>query len=162
MADTRDPYWKLRPEPPTPEAELCRCADAPPLLLQPHLSANPLCCVACNLEVPPERVGLPERLADQLAGWRVFHDCFYLLWLDSGEFEAWAKAQLEDPASPVNTRGRELVAALGELGPTYYAWFEDAGAEGGEPLRRCPVCEGALVERYARRLCEGCAIAVSG
>lgn len=53
-----DPYRKLRPETATPEDELCKCADRPPIVLQGHLSSNPIACLRCNGEVPPERIGL--------------------------------------------------------------------------------------------------------
>jgi hypothetical protein len=161
MAEHRDPYWKLRPPPPTPDGELCSCAGTPSLVLQAHLSYNPLSCIACNLEVPPERVGFSEALAEKLAFWQSFHDCFFRFWLDSGEFESWAKTQLEDPRSPVNTRGLELVAELRALRPTYYWWFQDNGAEDFQPLSRCPACQNVLLERLGRHVCEQCFIVVA-
>lgn len=105
MPTDNDQYWKLRPPTPTPEDEICACNSVTPVVLQSKLSPNPLSFARCNLEVPPERIGFDERLADFLASWRNFHDSFYSLWLDSGEFEEWAKGQLCDPVSAVNTRG---------------------------------------------------------
>lgn len=95
-----DPYYKLRPVPTTPEEELCTCLKLSSLVLQPHLTANPITCVACGLEVPPERAGISAELADRVAQWLGFHDAFYTLWLDSGEFESWAREHLEDIAVP--------------------------------------------------------------
>ena len=161
MIDRSDPYWKLRPPPPPPAEELCSCTGAPPLMLQAHLSSNPLSCIVCDLEVAPERVGFSEALAERLAFWQTFHDCFYLLWLDSGEFEAWARSQLEDPESPVNKRALELVSELGATRLTYYWWFQDTGADDFQPLSRCPACQQALVRRYGRYICEQCRIVVS-
>src|SRR6188768_378604 len=120
MGDSTDPYEKLRPPPPTPEDELCSCVGSPPIVLQAHLSSNPISCADCNLEVPPEHVGFSEAIAEQIAYWRTFHDCFYMLWLYSGEFEDCAKAQLENPISAVNMRGLELVSDLNTLRRTYY------------------------------------------
>jgi hypothetical protein len=100
-----DPYWKLRPALPPQDDEICASVRSPPIVLQAHLSPNPVSCLLCNLEVSPERIGFSESIAEQLAFWQRFHDCFYFLWLDSGEFEAWAKAQLENPTSEVNKRG---------------------------------------------------------
>ena len=61
------------------------------------------------------RLGVSRRsVGDSNAIWRADR-----LWLDSGPFEAWAKAQLEDPESPVHERGLELTKELGEIGPTY-------------------------------------------
>ena len=160
MTEDHDPYW-IRPLPPTPEEELCSCPEAPPIVLQAHLSSNPVSCLACNLEVPPERVGFSETLAEKLAFWQSFHDCFYLLWLDSGEFESWARAQLDDPASPVNKRGLELVSELNALHPAYYWWFQDNGAEDFQPLSQCPACQSDLAEQHGRLVCEQCSIVVA-
>ena len=160
MADSADPYWKLRPPPPTPDDELCGCADSP-IVLAAHHSSNPLLCMVCNLEVPPERIGFSEALSERLAFWQSFHDCFYLLWLDSGEYESWAKAQLENPTSPVNQRGLELVSELGEFRPAYYWWFQDTAAEGFQPLNCCPVCGGELAMRHKQLVCASCSVMVA-
>ena len=125
MPTDNDPYWKLRPPPPTPDDETCACTSVTPVVLQPHLSPNPLSCARCNLEVPPDRIRFDEHVADSLASWRDFHDCFYFLWLDSGEFEEWAKGHLRDPMSAVNTRGLELVAQINVFRRCYLWWFQD-------------------------------------
>ncbi len=161
MAEHRnDPFWKLRPPPPTPEDELCACVDGPPIMLQAHLSPNPLSCIACNSEVPPECVGFPEKLAEELASWQSFHDCFYVLWLDSGAFESWAEAQLDDPASTVHMRGRALVSELNVFRRAYYWWFQRVD-ETIEPRTSCPVCERHLTEAHGRRICEPCAVVLA-
>ena len=161
MGENRDPYCQLRPPPPTPDNELCSCSGSPPLMLQPHLSSNPLSCMVCNLEVSPERIGFSESLAEKLAFWQSFHDCFYRLWLDSGELESWAKAQLSDPGSPVNKRGLELVSELSSFRRAYYWWFQDTGAEDFQPLSRCPACQDDFSDQHLRNTCEQCAIVVA-
>ena len=50
-----DPYWKLRPVGPTPADEICRCADLKGVVLRDSLGENPIHCLVCNGEVPPER-----------------------------------------------------------------------------------------------------------
>lgn len=168
MSTDLDPYWKLRPPPPTPDEEICACDSAMPVLLQPHLSPNPLSCARCNLEVPPERIGFDETLADAIASWQRLHNCFYLLWLDSGDFEKWASTQLRDPSSIVNSRGLELAAKVGGFRPCYLWWFQDEGAEGWVPLTKCPRCSRALEVRFkgerpqggALLVCEHCWIAL--
>lgn len=160
MDPNDDPYWKLRPESRTPDDELCSCANSPAIMLQPRLRSNPLSCIACNLEVPPQRVGFSEALAERLAFWRSFHESFYYLWLDSGEFEDWAKAQLEDPESPVNRRGLELVSQLNTHRRTYYWWFQYDGQEDFEPRSRCPNCDSELARQDWVHVCEQCSIVV--
>ncbi len=157
-----DPYWKLRPDLPTPPHELCACPAAEPIVLRSTLTPNPLACARCNLEVVPERLVLPGELADSLAAWRSFHDCFYILWLDSAEFETWAKAQLEAADSPVNTRGLALRAELESVRRAYYWWFQDTGADDFQPRDSCPICDGSLVDRGLTGLvCEPCSLLVA-
>ncbi len=160
MAQNEDPYWRLRPPPPTPSDDICSCSGSPPIMLQAHLSSNPISCITCNLEVPPERIGFSEPLCEWLAYWQQFHDCFFLLWLDSGEFESWAKAQLEDPESPVNKQGLELVSDLNSLRRAYYWLFQDTDVKDFQPLSRCPVCQGELSEQHGRNTCEQCSIVI--
>jgi len=167
MQTQNDPYWKLRPPPPTPVEELCACAPVTPLVLQPHLTSNPLSCARCNLEVPPERIGFDEALADALASWRDFHDCFFFLWLDSGAFEEWALTHLRDPFSVVNTRGLELAASVSKYRRCYLWWFQEEGNDDGVQPTRCPRCAGALVVIFRGErpqsgsllICEKCSIA---
>jgi hypothetical protein len=157
---TRAPYEKLRPGLATPDAELCACPKLSSLMLQPHLTANPISCATCGLEVPPERAGLSAELADQLGHWRSFHDAFYTLWLDSGEFESWAREQLEDLDSPVNARGIEVAQKINRLRRCYYWLFQDTGADGFTPLASCPRCNRELSALGRWQACEGCAIIV--
>lgn len=154
-----DPYWKLRPPPPTPEDELCSCPDAPPVVLMCR-GYNPLACLECNGDVPPERLGFDEQLAEELAFWRSFYKAFDTLWLDSGEFEGWARRELSDPESVPNRRGLKLVEELNKYNPSYFLWFQEPGEEDFKPLSRCPRCDGELLPSRGRRVCDACKIAV--
>jgi hypothetical protein len=159
---TSDQYSVLRPAQPTPSDKLCQCEDSPPLLLRSVLEPNPVACAKCNLEVPPERLGLSKRLARSLAHWRSFHDCFFLLWLDSAEFEAWACRELSHPQSPVNTRGLALRAELDQLRRSYYFWFQDVEADGFRPLDHCPSCKQGLSDvGLVGLVCERCSVLVA-
>jgi len=168
MTNSTDPYLRLRPQAATEADEICRCEQGTPALLQPHLSRNPLSCGRCNLEVPPERLGFEVALADALASWRDFHDSFYYLWLDSGEFEDWAAAQLRDPSSPVNVRGLDLARRLSTDHRCYLRWFQDEGAPDWMPATRCPCCSATLDIRFCGerpqggelRVCDSCLIAL--
>jgi hypothetical protein len=169
MPTDNNQYWKLRPPPPTSDDETCACTSVTPVVLQPHLSPNPISCARCNLEVPPERIGFDERVADALASWRDFHDSFYFLWLDSGEFEEWAKGHLCDPLSAVNTRGLDLVAQVNLFRRCYLWWFQDEEDADWKPAKECPRCAGILQIRFTRErphggalaVCETCSIALA-
>jgi hypothetical protein len=169
MQSENDPYWRLRPPPPTPSDEICACASVEPVLLQANLSRNPLSCARCNLEVPPERIGFDEKLAEALAYYRELHYCFYFLWLASGNFEDWAAAQLRDPSSEVNSRGIELASRIDAFRRCYLWWFQDEGADDWVPPTRCPRCAGALETRFKGErpqggsllVCEDCSVALA-
>ena len=154
-----DPYLRLR-DLPTPPEEICSCADSPPLLLYSNASQNPLHCFACNLSVPPEKILLPVALVDELADWRSFRAAFETLWLDSGEFEDWARELLLDPASPPNTRGLAVAAKLNGHRASYMHWFEDAGADEPVALTSCPRCTGPLEPMGRGQACKVCLIGV--
>jgi hypothetical protein len=158
--DEIDPYYQLRPEPPTPEDEICQCADRPPIVLQDHLSSVPLVCLQCNGEVPPERVGFDADLAERIAFWRNLHRALYTLWIESGDYEDWARTQLLDPQGQLNTRGLEIAGALNRHRRTYYWWFDDASDRDVSPAARCPRCYGELGDRFGCAVCETCSIVV--
>lgn len=168
MTTSADPYSRLRPQALTAADEICHCEQGIPVLLQPHLSRNPLSCGRCNLEVPPERVGFDALVADALAAWRDFHDSFYFLWLDSNEFEGWAAAQLRDPSSPVNVRGLDVARRVSIDRRCYLSWFQDESGSDWTPATHCPRCSAPLETRFGGerpqggelRVCDACLIAV--
>ena len=73
LTDMGEPtrYAKLRPGEPTPEEELCQCEDRPPIKLMSTLTENPIHCMQCNLEVPPETLMLSQEAVDGVAYWQV-------------------------------------------------------------------------------------------
>jgi len=174
---TDDRYLKLRPFPAPPADELCACQEIEALALcYVFYSRNPLRCLSCNNEVPPERLDLTPAMVDSLASWASFYGCFYLLWLESGEFETWARQQLTDPRSPANERGLAVCGRLSEIKPCYFWWFEETVDEDYQPLSACPRCGAPLAERpspsppggksveressFRRLVCEPCRIVV--
>lgn len=64
-----DIYFKLRPPKPTLADELCRCVGRTPIKLMYALSYNPIHCMGCNLEVPPQSLTLSEPLVEEIADW---------------------------------------------------------------------------------------------
>jgi len=128
-------------------------------MLRDSLGDNPLYCVACNGEVAPERIGFDAQLAEDIAFWRSVHASLYHLWLDSGEYEEWAKQRLSDPKGQVHVRGRNLVAKLNDRITAYYWWFHDA--DDGVP-DQCPICHCALSERGDLNFqrCETCFVLI--
>ncbi|HQR06364.1 MAG TPA: DUF2310 family Zn-ribbon-containing protein [Gemmatales bacterium] len=160
--DEKDPYWRLRPELPTPEDEICHCSQSNAVILRDGLSKNPLFCANCNGEVPPERLGFDAKFAEEIANWLWLYDSLYCLWLNSGEYELWAKARLLDSVGQVNVQGRKIVEKLSTITRTYYWWFDDSEGEEERRLKICPICTQTLEEYLNKncRICEACRILV--
>jgi hypothetical protein len=162
MDAERDIYFKLRPAPPTPVDDLCACAGAPPLKVFYDFRENPIHCLDCNLEVPPERLGLGVELVEALAACQSLIGSLYLLWLDSGEYEEWAYRELVDPSSAANRRGLATRAALDPIRRCYYRYFQDETGDHGPLSDDCPLC-GVRMTLYShgivpQLLCEQCGI----
>ncbi|CAN5384023.1 hypothetical protein BH10CYA1_BH10CYA1_52190 [soil metagenome] len=160
-------YSKLKPPAPTPETEICKCSDAPPIKLMAALTFNPIHCMNCNLEVLPQQLGISEQVAERIANWRDIYDAIYILWLDSGDYEKWAKSQLQDFSGHVNRFGRELQAELNQIRMCYYVLFADSGNLESEPILHCPHCKKELQEydhgKFSGQwlICEDCFLVTS-
>jgi hypothetical protein len=89
-----DVYQKLRP---WTQIESCECNTITDLLLVDALTDNPIHCASCRREVDPARLGLTVQETEAVASWFGVVAALYRLWLDSGAYEAYAKAQLSDP-----------------------------------------------------------------
>jgi hypothetical protein len=161
-----DRYFKLTPPPQTPEVEICRCEGNRPIKLMASLSYNPLHCIDCNLEVAPESLALSVPLVEATAHWRDLYNAIDWLWLDSGEYEMWAKEQLVDIASPVNQRGIVLCRNLDAVRRCYYWYFQDQSVEGFKPITHCPNCHKPLATHsngvFRQLICEQCTIITVG
>jgi hypothetical protein len=159
-----DPYLRLK-EWPTPPDEICACPPGAPIKLMSALGANPIHCLRCNLEVPPERLALAGREVDAVADWRLTYNAIGALELASGEYEQWARDQLLDLNSPPNIDGRKLAAMLSEKECYFWVWQPEADDE-SVPLTECPYCGDALAPYdegiFPQMLCERDSIVVVG
>ena len=129
---------------------MCSCTAAPPIKLMSMRdvqSFNPIHCLNCNLEVPPERVGIDHDLVQAIAAWDAEHGAIGTLELQSGEYEMWARARLLDPESPTNVEGRELARRLNERRRCYVWFFQPQSDDDWQPRETCPVC-GDELEHY--------------
>ncbi|MDH5180578.1 MAG: DUF2310 family Zn-ribbon-containing protein [Gammaproteobacteria bacterium] len=149
-------YNRLKP---FVDQEICRCTSLHGLLLVDLLSSNPLHCAECKNEVEPERLGLTQRQVDDIADWYMVAKALFLLWLDSGEYEMYAKEKLLDKNGQVNVVGLSLAKELSALYPTLYWWFSDS--DDGEP-QNCPNCGDELdtAVKHGTGKCEKCRVIV--
>ena len=161
-----DPYLKLRPPPATPFDELCHCPGHPAIKLMCALNYNPLHCLDCNLEIEPASLLLPVQLVESIAAWRSNYDAIDRLWLESGEYEAWAKAQLSDITSPINVGGMRLRAQLDVVRRCYLWYFQDQSVDPFMPMTYCPNCGNGFIAYhsgiFAQYICEDCSIVTVG
>ena len=138
--------WRLKAPPDTPKDELCRCEPAPPWKLMSTLGFNPVHCIQCNLEVPPERMNLDAMLVQELVFWNDVYGAFETLWLDSGEYEQLAAQEMADLNSPVNQRGLQICRKVSEISTCFYYFWRDE--ESTEAPDVCPLCLGHLQSRW--------------
>jgi len=138
-----DAYQKLRP---WTEIESCACETVEGLLLVDILTDNPIHCRTCKNEVDPERLQLTAKEVEAVAHWFSVKSALNRLWLDSGDYETYAKTQLSDPRGQVNREGLALARLLSARLPTRLWLFHDP--EDPEP-KQCPLC-GETLETNVR------------
>lgn len=150
MAAVGDIYAKLRIPQATPEDEICSCSGTPPIKLMTMRQVdrfNPIHCLDCNLEVPPERLELTADIVEEIASWDWEHGALETLELASGSYEDWARSRLLDPDSPTNVAGRALAVKLSAFRTCYFWFFQPQGDDNWQPRTTCPVC-AEPVEHY--------------
>jgi hypothetical protein len=127
-------YSRLRP---WTEIESCQCEAVSELVLFDGLTDNPIHCATCKNEVDLERLGLSVEEIEAVARWHSVARSLYALWLDSGEYEAWAKAQLLDLSGQVNQDGLKVARMLSARLPTCLRLFRECE---DKEVVDCPVC----------------------
>ncbi len=135
-------YDRLRPH---TEIERCECDEITGLILVDILTENPIHCLICKNEIDPEVLGLSVQIVDKIAGWLCVHSGLDSLWLDSGEYETWAKEKLSDKNGQVNKDGMEITKELSKIYPTYYWWFNEDDKHEPEV---CPLCSEPLTKKF--------------
>jgi hypothetical protein len=155
-----DAYELLRPPPPTPADEVCSCARGTPVKLvsMGGLTFNPIRCLDCNGEVPPERLGLSAQVAEAVARWLATSGPIDALELQSGAYEAWARAELLNLTSPANVEGLAVARQLNDLNRCYFSVWESTSDDDWEPRSTCPICDSTLTRYdkgiFPQLLCE--------
>lgn len=137
---------------PVPAEEACHCAGHPAVHLRYAFSEFPIFCTDCTGQVFPSALEISEDLAARIVGWSSVYAALYSHWLSSGEYEAFARLALLDPAGEVNRQGMELASSLNGLRLTYYWWFRESDTVLVEGLS-CPLCGGVMEEHATRRFC---------
>jgi predicted nucleic acid-binding Zn ribbon protein len=149
-------YDKLRP---WNDIERCECEKFTSIVLVDILTDNPIHCFRCKKEIDPEALKLDNKLVDDIASWYGVFRSLYNLWLNSGEYEQYAKDKLTDKHSQVNIEGISVAKRLSSFCPSYYWWFHDT--DDGEPSH-CPNCSKKLDPKvnFGTGKCEACNVVV--
>lgn len=135
-------YDRLRPY---TAIERCECDEITGLILVDILTENPIHCLTCKNEIDPEVLSLSVQMVDRIADWRSIYSGLFSLWLDSGEYESWAKEKLSDKNGQVNRNGMEIIEELSKIYPAYYWWFKEDDEH--EP-EACPLCIKPLTNKF--------------
>ena len=149
-------YDRLRP---WTEIEACECASVTGLFLVDLLTDNPVHCDFCRKEVDPERLSLTTEETESVARWYSAANALYRLWLDSGEYEEYAKARLLDPNGQVTRDGLKLAQILSAKIPTKLWLFYDT--DDGTPTH-CPICRRELYTnvKWGTGTCANCRVQI--
>jgi len=156
------PIEKLKPMPPTPEEEMCHCKRKGPILLRSALGPFPFYCMECNGEIPIEELQIDDCLAEEVAQWLAVHDSLFYLWLDSDEYEAWAKERLLDVKGKVNVEGLRIAREFDKQRETFFWFFQDTDDESYVAPKECPFCKKTLKQYGSKnfQICSSCKVAV--
>jgi hypothetical protein len=151
-----DPYFKLKPNEPTPAEECCSCSPLTAVYLAHKLADNPIYCMTCRGEVAPERISFDDATTEIVARWHDVYRSVYALWLASGSYETWAASELRSRGSEVNQLGLKARGALSRYLPTSYLWFWEE-----DRPTACPNCQSTkLVGDHLPLRCENCSVCV--
>jgi len=168
VEDSTNIYWPLRAPEQTPSDEICSCPSGTPVKLMStgRLGFNPIHCLECNLEVPPERLGLGRDLTQAIAYWLSVYGAIDALELASGEYEEWARGELLNPESPPNREGLAVAREVNELNRCYFWFWQPESDDDWQPRTTCPVCGEALVPHdsgiFPQLLCEADSVVLVG
>lgn len=148
--------------------DACACGPDRVLVLSVSLSRDALPCGRCGGSVDVDALKGPRDVIHQLRRWVDQAYAIEMLWFASGEYELWAKGELDGAKSRINTLGRQVAQ---KLTPTIQTWLASAPHAGARQavdkyLDPCPVCQqptgklDGLIAKFGRG-CEPCRVAGS-
>jgi predicted nucleic acid-binding Zn ribbon protein len=145
----------------------CRCEDDRVLVLAISLSRDELPCGKCGGTVELDKVKGPREAVHLLRRWVDQAYAIEMLWFASGEYEDWAKGELDSGKSKVNQLGRQVAQKLNAAIPTWLYSAPHAGARVAvdKYLHHCPSChepteETGMISKYGLG-CKKCRVAGS-
>ena len=148
-------------------SDACRCGDDRVLVLAVSLSRDELPCGKCGGSIEVDRIKGPREAVHLLRRWVDQAYAIEMLWFASGEYEDWAKGELDGGKSKVNQLGRQVAQKMSTAVPTWLYSAPHAGARVAvdKYLHHCPSChepaqETGLISKYGLG-CKACRVAGS-
>jgi hypothetical protein len=148
-------------------SEFCACGTKRTIVLHVTLSRDDLPCGSCGERIPLDKVTGPREALHLLRRWVDEAFAIETLWFASGDYAGWAKGELDNPKSKVNTLGRQAAQKLNAAVPAwlYSAPHAEARQAVDKFLDHCPACHEpteatGLLPRYGLG-CKTCRIAGS-
>jgi len=148
-------------------SDACACGPKRVLVLSVSLSRDTLPCGACGGDVEVDGLKGPREAIHLLRRWVDQAFAIEMLWFASGEYESWAKAELDGAQSKINKLGRQVAE---KLSPAVETWLYSAPHAGARQavdkyLDPCPVCQEptetlSLISKFGRG-CRKCRVAGS-
>ena len=145
----------------------CGCGDKKVIVLSVSLSRDEVPCGACGGAIEVDRIKGPREAIHLLKRWVDQAYAIEMLWFASGEYEDWAKGELDGGKSKVNALGRQVAQKLSATTPTWLYSAPHAGAKVAvdKYLHHCPGChepteETKLIAKYGMG-CAKCRVAGS-
>ena len=122
-------------------SDACGC-EKRAIVLSVSLSRDELPCGSCGGKIAVDGLKGPREAIHLLRRWVDQAFAIEMLWFASGEYEDWAKGELDSAKSKVNQLGRQVAL---KLTPSTATWLYSAPHAGARQavdkyLHHCPAC----------------------
>ena len=148
-------------------SDACKCGPKQSIVLSVSLSRDVLPCGACGGSIDVDKIKGPREAIHLLKRWIDQAYAIEMLWFASGEYEDWAKGELDGGKSKVNQLGRQAAQKLTPTTPTWLYSAPHAGARQAvdKYLHHCTGCNDpteptGLISKYGLG-CAKCRVAGS-
>ena len=148
-------------------SDTCKCGPKQSVVLSVSLSRDEVPCGNCGGKIEVDSIKGPREAIHLLKRWVDQAYAIEMLWFASGEYEDWAKGELDGGKSKVNQLGRQVAQKLSGTVPTWLYSAPHAGARQAvdKYLHHCPACNDptestGLISKYGLG-CKKCRVAGS-
>ena len=148
-------------------SDACACGPKRAVLLHVSLTRDELPCGKCGGGIPVDAIKTAREVSHLLRRWVDQAFAIETLWFASGEYEDWAKGELDAGKSRITQLGVQVAQ---KMTPAQETWLYSAPHAGARQavdkyLDHCPVCKDptektGLIAKYGMG-CKKCRVAGS-